>query len=52
MDFLANPLFHNLFQSDKGSTANKQNIAGINLNAVLIRVLASSLGRNIGDGPF
>ena len=45
------PLNH-LVQSYKGPTANKQNVGGIDLDELLMRMLATSLGRNIGHRAF
>ncbi len=41
-----------MFKSDKRSAADEQDVARIDLNELLVRMLASALGRHIGDGPF
>ena len=43
---------NNLVQTDKSPSADKQHVGGIDLNEFLVRVLATALGRNIGNGSF
>ena len=44
---LADPLLYLFLQSVESSTADKENILGVDLNSLLIRVLSSALRRNI-----
>jgi len=37
------------YLNDKRPTADKQDIAGVDLNTILIGVFAAALGGNIGD---
>ncbi len=39
-------------QADKGAAADEQNIGGVDRRELLVRMLASALGRNIGDRSF
>ena len=41
-----------LVETGKGAAANEQDIAGINLQEFLLRVLAPALRRDRGDGAF
>ena len=42
----------NIFNSIKGPTNNEQNIAGINLNKLLLRMFTATLRRNVGNRAF
>jgi hypothetical protein len=42
-------LFDDLFQADERSAANKQNVAGVDLDELLMRMLSASLRRNVGN---
>ena len=44
----AQPALHHVFQPHKGAATDEQDLAGIDLNAVLVGVFASTLGRHIG----
>ena len=39
-------------QAHKGAAADEKDIGGIDLGKLLVRVLASALGRNVGHRPF
>src|SRR6185437_15013492 len=43
---------NHLLQTDESSAADKENVGCIHRGEFLVRVLASALGRNIGDGSF
>ena len=45
-------VFNDFFQTGKRTAANEQNIGGVNLQKVLIRVLAPALGRHTGHRAF
>ena len=45
-------LFDNLFESDECPAADEENIRRIDLNEFLMRVLASSLGGDVGNRSF
>ena len=45
----AHAFLNYVFEAHKGTAADEQDLAGIDLDAVLIRVFASSLGRHVGD---
>src|SRR5229473_4221062 len=48
----AKTLLDNLIQSFKGSATDKENIGCVDLNEVLVGVLAPTLGRYVGNGAF
>src|ERR1700728_4714465 len=43
---------NNLFQPHKRSSAYKEDVGGVDRSKFLVRVLASALRRNVGDGSF
>src|SRR5262249_9184925 len=43
---------HNLFQADESAAADKQDVGGIDRCEFLVRMLASTLRRHVGDGAF
>ena len=45
-------LLDELFQTVKGTAADKQNVLGVDLDELLLRVLAAALGRHVADGTF
>jgi hypothetical protein len=49
---LVQPLLDNVLQADECAATHEQNIAGIDLNEFLMRVLASPLRRNVGYRAF
>ena len=44
--------FNNLIQTVKSTTADKQDVGSIQRDRLLLGVLSSALGRNIGNGAF
>ena len=50
--FFIHPLFNDLIQTIKCSSADKEDIRSIDLNKLLMRMLAATLRRYIGDGAF
>ena len=44
----AHAFLHHVVQTDEGTTADEQDLAGVDLDAVLIGVLAPALGRHVG----
>ena len=49
---VTNALFDNGIEACKGSTHNEQHVGGVDLNELLVRMLASTLWRNCGNGAF
>src|SRR5207248_9514804 len=47
---LAHAAADNFLQADKSSAAYKQNVGGIDRRELLVGMLATALGRDIGDG--
>src|ERR1700720_557949 len=45
-------LLNNFFQSDECATTDKQNIGGIDRRKFLVRMLTSTLRRNVSHGAF
>src|SRR5271165_5733303 len=45
-------LFDNFFEAHEGAAADEQNIGGIDRGKFLVRVLAATLRRHVGNGPF
>jgi len=45
-------LLDNLVESDKGSSADKEYIGSIDLDKLLMGMLATALRRHIGQGAF
>src|SRR6185503_10891853 len=45
-------LLDDVFKSDKRSTADEQDVARIDLNELLVWMLASALGWHVGNGSF
>src|SRR6267378_3899574 len=45
-------LLDNLFESDERSAADEQDVARIDLNKLLVRMLAPALRRHVGDGSL
>jgi hypothetical protein len=41
-----------LVEADECAAANEQDVCGIHRGEFLVRVLAASLRRNVGDGAF
>ena len=48
----ANPVLDNIFNTVKGTADNEENISGIDLDKLLLRMLTSTLWRNIGNRTF
>ena len=46
------PLSNDVFQTDKCSTTNEQNIGGVQLNVLLFGMFSTSLWWYVGHGPF
>src|SRR6266403_627989 len=49
---LVGPVHDDLFEAGKRTAANEQDVRGVDLQELLLRVLAAALGRNGGDGAF
>ena len=49
---LVQPLFDDLFQAVKGTTADEQNVLGVHLDELLMGVLPAALGRHVGHGAL
>src|SRR6185312_12389029 len=45
------PLDH-LLQAAEGAAADEEDVGGVDLQELLLRVLAATLGRHVGDGAF
>src|SRR5439155_12389390 len=50
--FTANAASDDIVQPDKGAAADEENIGGIDLDVLLLGVLAAALRRNVADGAF
>ena len=48
----ADALFHDLLQTVKGAAADKEDIGGVDLDQLLMRMLSASLRRNAGNGSL
>ena len=48
----AEPLADDVFQADERSAADEQNVRRVDLNVLLLGMLAAALRRHVGDGPF
>ena len=48
----AHSFLNHFVEADESTTADEQNLAGVDLDAVLVRVLAATLGRHVGDGSL
>jgi hypothetical protein len=48
----ADALANNVFEPLERATADEQDVGGVDLDEVLVRVLATTLGRDVGDSPF
>ena len=48
----AHAALDHVIESHKGTTADEQDLAGIDLDAVLVGMLAAALGGNVGHGAF
>src|SRR6266849_5454817 len=48
----ADALLDDLLQPIEGTTADEQDVRGVDLDEILVRVLAPALGRNIRDGAL
>ena len=51
-DFLPMRRRNDLVQADERAAANEQDVGGIHRGEFLVRMLASALGRNVGDRAF
>src|SRR5579859_658463 len=49
---LAHTAAYDLFQSYEGASADKEDVGGVNRGEFLVRMLAATLRRNVGDGAF
>ena len=49
---LANAPLDDLFKAHESAAANEQDVGGVHRSKFLMRVLASTLRRNVGDGAF
>ena len=49
---LADPAPDHLLQTDESSAADEENVGGVNSRKFLMRMLASTLRRNVCDGAF
>ncbi len=49
---LGGPILDNLDQTIEGAAADEQNVRGVHLQELLLRVLAASLGRHRRDGAL
>ena len=49
---LARAVGHDLVQADEGAAADEQDVGGVDLDELLLRVLATTLGRDAGDGAL
>src|SRR6202021_3754779 len=50
--FLADATADYPLQTDKGATTDEQDVGGVHGGELLVRMLASALGRHIGHGTF
>src|SRR5262245_46991272 len=50
--FLADPALDHLIEADEGAAADEQDVGGVDLEELLVRMLAAALRRNVRDGPF
>ena len=48
----AHALLHHVIEPDEGSAADEQDLAGIDLDTVLVWMLAATLRGNVGHGAF
>src|SRR6267142_662059 len=48
----ADPRLDVLVETDEGAAADEQHVRRIDLDELLVRVLAAALGRHVGDGAF
>src|SRR5205823_6506102 len=48
----ADPASDDVVQPDKGAAANEENVGSVDLDVLLLGVLASTLGRNVANRPF
>ena len=46
------PLLDHVLQADEGAAADEQDLAGVHLDAVLVGMLATPLGRHVGHGAL
>src|SRR5690606_7208275 len=49
---LAEAARDDLVETDKRTTTDEEDVAGVDLEEILLRVLAAALGRNVRDGYF
>ena len=49
---LADSAGDDLVEADKGAAADEENVGGVDRSEFLVRMLASALRRNVGDGAF
>ncbi len=49
---LGGAVLDDFFQAGKGATADKQDLAGVDLQELLLRMLTAALRRHRGDGAF
>src|SRR5262249_39650996 len=49
---LSGPALDDLFQADERAATDEEDVRRIDLEELLVRVLASALRRDVGDGPF
>src|SRR4051794_10767065 len=50
--FLANTATDDALESDEGATHDKEDVSGVDRSEFLVRMFASALRRNVGDGTF
>src|SRR2546423_12240053 len=50
--FVSQAAFDHFLETDKSAPTNEQDVAGIDREELLMRMLASTLRRHIGDRPF
>src|SRR5579863_3597152 len=48
----ADALFDELFEADERAATNKENVGGVHRGEFLVRMLAATLGRHVGDRAF
>ena len=49
MPFCADAPLDDLLEPDEGAAADEQDVRGVDLEELLLRVLAAALGRHVGD---
>ena len=46
---LTDAALHDLLETDEGAAADEENVRGVDLEEILLRVLAAALRRDVGD---